>query len=408
MTEDAVERIVPGTGMTVAEVDQAARDVVDGVYFNQPAEVYHAVPRLSASGIQRLLVSPATFWRGSWLDPERPDLDEEETKAQQLGKAYHVARLEPERFHETYVREISKDDFPARGFLSSDDKVKAALKDLGQQQTVKGETMGERAQRLLDAGYEGACFTLERERWEATVGGRIPLAARFFDQIATDMGRVRASGDIADLLTGGEAEVSIFWTDRHGIRMKARVDYLTRAWWVDFKTMDNSRGRELDEAIAGAFQFNRYHVQASTYRDAAEAVRVGGLQVMGDATDDQRALVANLAIRPKELACHYVFQEKGGVPNLTAWEFDFFDLEPARDAEIGALMGDDEEADRVRDVMRRASELFRRALFDVDRAKREFVLYSQVYEPGQPWFPIRSRRSTSELSFNKYWLEGSR
>jgi hypothetical protein len=83
-----------------------AEPIVDGIYFGLPMEVYLAVPRLSASGMQKLCASPAAFWKEVWLNPERAaDPDEEETKAQQLGKAYHCARLEPERFHDAYVRE---------------------------------------------------------------------------------------------------------------------------------------------------------------------------------------------------------------------------------------------------------------------------------------------------------------
>src|SRR5690606_73558 len=91
-----------------------ARDegIVDGIYFDLPADVYHAVPRLSSSGVQKLCVSPATFWRGSWLDPDRPDPDEDATKAQILGRAYHTARLEPHLFEQLYVRELDKAEAP--------------------------------------------------------------------------------------------------------------------------------------------------------------------------------------------------------------------------------------------------------------------------------------------------------
>jgi hypothetical protein len=386
---------------------QAAVDAIeDGVYFGLPAEVYHAVPRLSASGLQRLCVSPATFWKGSWLDPERPELDEEETKAQQLGKAYHVARLEPDRFHATYVREIDKADFPSKGFLSSDEKVKAALKAMGQQQTITGESTAERAQRLLDCGYEGTVFPLEKAKWAETVQGRIPLPAKHFDQIATDMERIRTNGEIADLLTGGEAEVSVFWTDRHGLKCKARFDYLTTAWWDDFKTFDNSRGKELEQAIVDAVRYNRYHVQAVHYRDAAEAIRTGSLPVNGEATDAQLAMVAAIQIRPDELACWYIFQEKGGVPNLLAYEFPFVGVGTYRETEIGIMVEGEDEQAKVRAAMGSATMLHRKAAYEIDRAKRAFVLYSEVYEPGRPWFPIEARRRLDDLDFNQHWLEG--
>lgn len=378
--------------------------IVDGVYFGLPAEVYHEVPRLSASGLQRLCVSPATFWKGSWLDPERPELDEEETKAQILGKAYHVARLEPDRFESCYVRELSKDDYPKRGFLSSDEKVKAELKARGCQQTVTGESTAERSQRLLDDGFEGTCFPLEKAKWEAQVRGRIPIPAKHYDQIVTDMERIRGNSEISELLSGGEAEVSIFWTDQYGLKMKARLDYLTPERWDDLKTFDNSRGKLLEQAIADFVRYNRVHVQAVTYRDAIEAIRTGGLQIIGNATESQRKLVAAIQMRPGELACWFIFQEKNGVPNLLAYEFPFFGA--PYDHVMWEGGATEEQVAAGRAAVSTKTGLHIRAMQDIDRAKRSFVLYSEVYKPGDPWFPIEARGRLSDLAFNSKWLEG--
>lgn len=393
MTDEEAEAAVAALR---AEIDA----IVDGVYFGLPDVVYHAVPRLSASGLQKLCISAGTFWKGSWLDPDRPELDEEQTKAQLLGKAYHCARLEPDRFHATYVRKISKADFPARGLLTSDAAVKAALKDAGEQQTVTGESTEERCERLIDAGYQGTILPLELARWERTVKGRIPIEAKHFDQIATDMERIRGSGEIAQKLTGGAAEVSVFWTDQHGIKMKARFDYLTPAWWDEFKTFDNSRGKTLAQALSDAVRYNRYYVQAGTYRDASEAVRTGGLQIIGEATDDQRALIAAIQIMSDPLDCWFIFQEKGGIPNLLARRFHFdypVTFGDVETPEMGEAAG--------REGVRRNTQLYAKALWEIDEAKRLFVLYAEVYEPGTPWFPIEPSGSFDDSDFNQHWLE---
>lgn len=404
LTEDETDEGAEAAARLAALI-AAVEAIEDGVYFDLPAEVYHAVPRLSASGLQKLCVSPATFWRGSWLDPDRPELDEDETKAQQLGKAYHCARLEPETFHERYVRAIDKSELPQKGLLTSDAAIKAALKDLGEPQTQGNESIPDRARRLVDAGYQGTILALVVEEWEEQRNGRIAIPGKFFDQIVADMEGIRETGDIAELLTGGFAEVSIFWTDAHGLKMKARLDYLTLAFWSDLKTFDNTRGKETDEAVADFMRYNRVHVQAATYRDATEAVRTGGLDVRGEATEEQRKLVYDLRTKARPLLCWYVFQEKNGVPNLLAREFPFYGVSATTEAEIQALVeaGDQEG---VRQALGSASMLYNRALHDIDRAKRNFVLYSQVYEPGKPWRPIEPRRRFSDLDFNTYWLEG--
>ncbi len=388
-----------------AELQAQVEAIVDGIYFNLPEAIYHAVPRLSASGLQKLCVSPATFWRGSWLDPDKPPLDEEQTKAQVLGKAYHCARLEPERFHDTYVRAISKADYPAKGLLTSDAAIKAALKELGATQSIGTETIAERGQRLLDEGYAGTVLAVEQAKWEAERNDRIPLPAEYFDQIVTDMTRIKNTTAIANLLSNGQPEVSIFWTDKHGLKMKSRVDWLGRTAQTDFKTFDNSRGKALDQALADAVRFNRLHVQAATYRDASEAVRTGGIDIVGEATDEQRDLVYSLRTRAKPLRFWFVFQEKGGVPNLLAREFRFQAVTGYRETEIDALVEEDGR-ESVREALGGTTMLYSRALWEIDRAKRAFVEYSQVYEPGEPWFPIDPIGAFDDLAFNSYWLEG--
>jgi hypothetical protein len=396
-----------GEYASCAEIIARAADLIeDGIYFDLPAEVYHAVPALGSGSIAKLIVSPGTFWRGSWLDPDRPELDEDATKAQVLGKAYHTARLEPEKFHELFVRELDKGDFPQQGFLSSDTAVKAELKGRGLTQSIGTETIEERAERLVESGYEGTIWPLEKARWEKEVAGRTPIPASFWDDIERDMERLRGNQEIADKLEGGEPEVSIFWTDEHGLRCKARFDYLRPDLWDDFKTFDNSRGKVLAQAISDAFRFNRYYVQAVHYRDAAEAIRVGGLQLKGKPTDGQRALIAAIQIRPEELECWYIMQEKNGVPNLLARRFEFSAVPIGRSEEADAFAVDEEHAAKAKAAQMRKTGIHQLGRAEIEKAKRDFYLYSQVYRPGQPWAPIEPCGTIGDLDFNSFWLEG--
>jgi hypothetical protein len=378
--------------------------ITDGIYFGLPADVYHAVPRLSSSGIQKICVSPATFWRGSWLDPERPEFDEEETIWQLLGRAYHTARLEPHLFEATYARDLEKSEAP-KGTLFTGDDMKKKLEEYGLAKTGKVEEL---AERLADAGFPSSqLWPLIKREWEEQRNGRTALPAKHYDQMITDRDRISLNGQIAPLLTGGEAEVSIFWTDEHGLKMKARVDYLTRDWWADFKTFDNSRGKNLNQALVDAVRFNRYYIQAPVYREAIEAIRLGKLQIVEAQTDDQRALVASLAIKPGELRCWYIFQEKGGVPNLLAREFPFYAVPYTTIFQAEAFAKDEERKQAVLDGARHRTNLFVKGAGEVLQAKKMFVLYSEVYRPGEPWFPIEAVGAFSDEDFHPYWLEGS-
>lgn len=391
----------------IASVIDRAAEIVDGVYFGLPEDVYHAVPRISASGLQNLCVSPATFWADSWLNPEKliAEPDEGATVAQVIGKAYHCARLEPERFDSAYCRKPDKEDYAGTGLLTSDAAVKAALKELGEQQTCTGESNEDRARRLQEAGHTGPIWSLVMEEFESTRDGRVPIPAKTYDQIKTDMERLRETGEIAELLTDGAAEVSVFWTDQHGIKCKCRFDYLTVAHWTDLKTFANSQRKPVEQAIADAVRFNRYHITGVHYREGAEALRIGGLDIVGEATGAQRDLVAQIRLKTDELACWFVFQEKGGVPNLLAREFPFYDV-PLSITSSWDTGADEEAQARGHEATRRRTGLHARGHIDIMHAKDQFVLYSNAYDPGTPWFPLNARQRFSDLDFNQYWLEG--
>lgn len=379
---------------------QAQIDAIeDGIYFRLPDTIYHAVPRLSVSGMQSLCVSPNTFWKGSWLDPERPELDEEQTKAQMLGKAYHCAILEPERFHDSYVRELSKAEMP-KGTLFTGTDMGKALEEMGEK---KSGSVAEQAQRLVDAGYDSTIWQVELAEWEAQRAGRISIAGEFFDKIVKEMERIHSDEDIAPLVRDGAAEVSVFYTDQHGIKMKARMDYLRSDLISDLKSYDNPKRMDLERCIANAIRYSRYYLQPVSYRDAAEAIRLGGLQIIGDATDHERQIIAEIQMRPDELAFHFIFMEKA-VPNLLDVPFDFYNIPLAtRINNAGATEEQIAEAGRA---TRTRTALFVRGAQDMLAAKKKFALYSSVYETGQEWALIDKKLPTSNLSMSTFWLEG--
>lgn len=375
--------------------------IVDGIYFGLPADVYHAVPRLSSSGVQKLCVSPATFWRGSWLDPDRPEPDEEETIWQLLGRAYHTARLEPHLFESTYCRECVKEDCPP-GTLFTATEMGAKLEEFGLKKS--GSTL-EQAERLADAGFPASqLWHLIKAQWEEDRQGRAKLPAKHYDQMLTDRDRISANSQISPLLSGGESEVSVFWTDRHGVKMKSRIDYLTRDHWSDFKTFDNSRGKHLNQALADAVRYNRYYVQAAVYREAVEQIRVEGLQIVEAETEDQRSLIASLQLKPGELDCWFIFQEKGGIPNLLAREFPFYAV-PYSTILHDAGATEDQKA-VAHEATRQRTDLFRKGDGEALQAKKLFVLYSEVYKDGTPWFPIDAVGRFHDEDFHPYWLSG--
>lgn len=398
---------VSRAGVIMAAVDM----IEDGIYFGLPMEVYRNVPRLGATDLQRLNKSAGDFWAGSWLDPDRKDeADEEQKKWKVVGSAYHCARLEPDQFEARYCRQPCKADFADQaaehGACWNGTEIGTMLGSMGHTKKRAEESVGEQGSRLEDAGFEGVIWPLIDARFQASKGDKIALEARVWDEIVRDMERLKGSADIHGMFTdAGASEVSVFWTDDNNIQRKARFDRLELDRWLDFKTFDNSRDKRLEQAIIDAVRFNRYYLTAASYFDAAEAVRVGGLQIRGEATDIERELIARLQIKPEHLECVFVFQQKSGIPNLLARTFRFFDVPDS--IENSWDTGADEEAQaRGHDATRRPTQIYAKGKAEIDYAKRLFAMYAQVYLPGEPWAPLEPMGSISDADFSPNWLEG--
>lgn len=391
--------------LTPEQCKAEAAKIVDGIYFGLDEEIYHAVERLSNSGIQKLAVSPGTFWVDSWLNPTPPRLTDDQAKRREmirvLGRAYHCARLEPDQFEQRYCRALDKSDYD----LTSDSAIKAQLKALDQKQTIADESILDRARRLVEAGFEGTIYHIALDAWERARAGRIPITGVLFDDILRDQERLLSNGPIVELFGDGQPEVSIFWTDELGIPMKCRIDWLTAQRALDFKTFDNSRGKVLEQAISDAVRYNRYYTQPAVYRDAMQAVRMQSLEIQGEATDHQKKLVALIRIAPQPPQFWFVFQEKNGVPNLLARQFVFYSIDAYRDTEVEALVEEERQAE-VKEKLGTKTQIYQLAQAEIRNCKRQFLLYQQVYPAGAPWAPTQPLGTLDDLDFSSGWLEG--
>src|ERR1051325_8333304 len=153
-------------------------DVLPARVHGLPAVDYHALRALSASGAWLLVEEcPAKFlWRSPWnplyQPEERTDFD--------IGVAAHLAVLEPERQAESIV-----------------------VIEAGNYRTY-------RAREARDA---------------ARAEGRVPLLPYQFDIVRAVAGSIRAHPIASAAFRGGEAEVTLLWSDPEtGTPCKARPD----------------------------------------------------------------------------------------------------------------------------------------------------------------------------------------
>lgn len=376
----------------------------DGIYFDLADSDYHALPRLSASGIANMLVSPATYWADSWMNKDREEEeDEERTKEQILGSAYHTARLEPEKFPTLYVRDIDPADHPEA--LRNGTQIGEQLGALDQTKKKAGESVEDQAARLVAAGYKGEIWSVLRAEFDRTHAGKTMLPPKYYDDIVRDMDRIAGAPDVQKHLIGGMPEVSVLWTDkRTGVKMKARIDYLKAGQFTDFKTFANSMRKPLEQFLSDAFRFNRYYIQAAHYFDATEQIRFGKLKIMdADADSAPAALIEEIRQRADPLDCWYIFQEKNGIPNLVARQIRLF-TKPATGHEANAAGTDGEMSEKVAKMTVRNSALHMKARTEIDWSVNMFKFYTEEFGE-KPWPPLLQTGEINDENFSTAWLE---
>lgn len=367
----------------------------DGIYFGLPDIEYHALPRLSATGIKKLLISPPDFWLESWMNPDR---DTTEKAWQRDGRAYHAALLEPVRFMETYTRAISKDDF-AGAILTTDTEIKAKLAEFGQAKTKAGENVLDRAHRLKAAGYGGPIWHIEEERWREDNEGLEPLPGPVFDQITRGVERVHRVPEVAKHFEGGAPEVSVLWTcPDTGIPMKCRFDYLKPKSFTDLKSFANASGKSVLQAIVDAFQYDRQHISAMLYWDCAELVRAGEIEWMKKGTMLERGIAEN----PDPMEAWFVFMQKNDVPNIYAADIEILDTHGSYEPNsIGASAA---EKARAKAALTDLQLWARKARMEIAWAKQLFLTCREIYGTDE-WLPLRPITSIGDKSFREYWLD---
>ena len=384
----------------------------DGIYFDLPEETYFAQRRISKSDIKRIRVSPADWWAQSWLNPSPYPLSDSQIetrdKARKLGRAYHYARLEPEKFAAQYVRALEKDDFRwQEGFCGSDADIKAALKALDLPQTVKGETILDRARRLDQACHgERPIWHLLLEDFEKANEGKETLPGLIWDQLQIDQARLRAQVTIDELLSNGAAEVSILFTcPDTGLPMSTRLDYLRGDGWAEFKTFSNMADKELGQCLREAIMYHGYYIDIVVQLQALTAAR--DLPAFGahdgSPSPEQSQILSELFARQDEPTHALIFQQKGGVPNILSRSLDLWRL-PIDAQLIEGSLDEEGRADLYR-KRKAPSALHTKALWEIEAAKKAYLQYSQIYYEGEPWLPFDPSGIISDEDFPPYWLE---
>jgi len=194
-----------------------------GKILGMPAAEYHSGTEMSKHQLDAFHRSPAHYQHAK-LNP-RP-----QSEAMREGSLFDTLLLEPERFNLEHV-------------------------------------IAPKFDRRTKAGKEGAA---EFEA-ECQASGKTAVDPDLWQQLHAMADSVRAH-KLASSLILGQAQVSLFWTDREtGINLRARPDvWLIPDRWIinDIKTTRDCSKGGFHRDVA---KF-RYHVQAALYCDGAEAL----------------------------------------------------------------------------------------------------------------------------------------
>lgn len=185
---------------------------------------YHAADGISKSGLDLIAQSPLHYW-ARYLDPKRKP--HEPTPAMVTGTAIHTAVLEPARF-------------------AAEFRVEPAVN--------KRTNAGKEEYEAFVADCEANGFT--------------PISVKDLEVCNNISEVVRSHYTAQQLLSEGEAEVSMFWDDPvTGVLCKCRPDWITKGGIVvDLK----STGDASPSGFAKSAYNFRYWVQAAWYLDGIE------------------------------------------------------------------------------------------------------------------------------------------
>lgn len=203
-----------------------------GVVYDMPAETYHAIDALSSTGMRLLARSPWHY---------RNRVDVVPTKPMLCGTLAHCATFEPRALDERYI--VAPADAPRRPTQA-------------QWNAKKSSPESEAAKAWWLDFHEQA-------------KNRQIVTAEDFNITQAQLSALNADPYIAELLSCGNSEVSVFWVDpQTGVYCKARPDHVHIARSGKARLLDLKS--TVDESPSG---FGRSAAKLGYHRQRAHYMR---------------------------------------------------------------------------------------------------------------------------------------
>jgi hypothetical protein len=263
-----------------------------GVYFGLAEQAYHDDDALGSTNVRDLVKGPDEYWYWSALNPRRPK--HRDTEATIYGDAVHKLVLEGRQAY--------------------------------------GGLYSRRPDDIEGADRNDKTKVTKMHNAECNAAGLTPLHGDDWDRALICDAMINKNPELAGVLEGGFAEVSIFWIEtvvvahaRRLVRCKARVDYMRpkgaqggfefhipRA--VDLKNVTNIFRTSFREACWWARKKRRMDIQAKLYLRGLAQMQgfVADGLVYGDG---DRELLARIA-SGREFLWQWIFYQASGAPSV--------------------------------------------------------------------------------------------
>lgn len=245
--------------------------IPDGIYLNMPIAIYRADKALGSTDLKQLLYNPVQ-WAGRNRNPAMmalfastadPDKAGKAAAGKLFGDCLHTITLEGEdAFDDRYCLEPE----PDKPLPRSREEIGEAMRKAGATPPPANRSKEEFVTAANMAGIPTwDDWTYQR----ALIIGERQVISPHWDTILRLTRRVLERHPAAlRYLSNGRAEVSIFWTDATGVRLKARFDYLRVRALADLKTYAYRDGKEPIQTFADAVESLAYDCQGGHYLDA--------------------------------------------------------------------------------------------------------------------------------------------
>lgn len=354
--------------------------IPDGIYVNLPMQAYQDDPALGSSDLKAIL-SNAVQWHArernkAWRILNPPS--EEESAATRFGTALHAAILEPDLFSERYHLTPDAPNLPSRK-----EDIYAGLQRIGASLPPKG------ADRETYVAFARQASLTIMDDWKTLqrieAGGREQLSKAWWNALTMLQAVFKRHPEATKYVRNGRAEVSVFWTDANGVRLKCRFDYLRVRTVSDVKSYALRDGPEPVQNFVGAVETYGYDFSAAHYMNLRTEA-VPALVAAGRVYDG-----ANIA--------------EGELGPVSAADADFFDQVAAWTSPtwwwLACLTMGFPEVDTVAfpsDLLQ-----YSVAAFQVDQAKTTFIEYRDKFgEDGEEaWVADRGRVVLTDANFSR-------